>query len=90
VQAEWERRTLMRVGYSPVGLHLYVLVARLTDLEQACLWPDRWPSDIRTMRAAHEHIIANWATLKSGDVVDVEHLLGETREKKLTEIEPCP
>lgn len=31
----------------------------------------------RTMRVAHEYIIEHWATLVTGDVIDVQHILGE-------------
>lgn len=39
----------------------------------------------RTYQVAHQHIIAHWDTLKTGDVIDVEYILGETKEKKCSE-----
>ena len=41
-----------------------------------------WWKD-RTMMVAHRHINNNWATLKNGDVVDVEYILGETKAPKI-------
>jgi hypothetical protein len=37
----------------------------------------------RTMHQAHLWIIKNWDHLNSGDVVDVEYILGETNTKKI-------
>ena len=39
----------------------------------------------RTLWAAHKFIIENWSVLASGDVVDVQFILGETTEAKLSE-----
>lgn len=39
----------------------------------------------RTYHVAHLHIKQNWEEIKSGDVIDVQYLLGETKEKKLPE-----
>jgi hypothetical protein len=39
----------------------------------------------RTKKVAHNHIAKNWHTLKDGDVIDVEFILGETKEPKLSE-----
>lgn len=47
-------------------------------------WPDR------TKRTAHDHIRDNWSTLKDGDVIDVEFILGETKTPKLSERETAP
>lgn len=42
--------------------------------------------DCRTMRTAHHYIRENWDTLKSGDIIDVEFILGETTEKCETDL----
>lgn len=39
----------------------------------------------RTLRVVHGHIIQHWDELKSGDVIDVEFLLGERPEPKVSE-----
>lgn len=41
--------------------------------------------DARTMKIAHDWIARNWDTLKDGDIVDVEFILGETAAPKLSE-----
>ena len=39
----------------------------------------------RTMQVAHRHVEENWDSLSSGDVIDVEFVLGETRAAKQSE-----
>ena len=40
----------------------------------------------RTRQRAHHYIEEHWDELKSGDVVDVEYILGETSQPKRSEI----
>jgi len=47
--------------------------------------PFDWDSSTRTMNVAHLWIEKNWNTIKSGDVVDVEFILGITKEPKISE-----
>jgi hypothetical protein len=44
-----------------------------------------WPGSSRTMQVAHEYIAREFHNLKTGDVVDVEFILGETTEPKESE-----
>jgi hypothetical protein len=44
----------------------------------------------RTWAVAHNHIIENWNAIKDGDVIDVQFILGETKEKKRSEREDYP
>jgi hypothetical protein len=44
-----------------------------------------WPMDLRTHRIAHDYIANHWHELVDGDVIDVEHILGETTIKKTSE-----
>jgi hypothetical protein len=37
------------------------------------------------MVEAHRYIEENWNALSDGDVIDVEFILGETKEKKISE-----
>jgi hypothetical protein len=37
---------------------------------------------IRTYRVAHQYALHHWNELKSGDVLDVEFILGETKTRK--------
>lgn len=45
--------------------------------------PYAWSN--RTMATAHQHIVDFWQRLESGDVVDVQYILGETKEAKKSE-----
>lgn len=47
--------------------------------------PYDWTGDARTKRNAHHFIRKNWHTLNDGDVIDVQFILGETTEKKVSE-----
>lgn len=50
--------------------------------------PAGWPSAgyaTRTLPVAHQYVADNFAHLKSGDVVDVQFILGETTVKKQPE-----
>lgn len=44
-----------------------------------------WPGGSRTKQVAHNYIAENWHGLKDGDVIDVEFILGERPEKKISE-----
>lgn len=47
--------------------------------------PYGWPSSARTVPNAHQYVIDNWDALASGDVVCVEHILGERDTPKTPE-----
>jgi len=49
--------------------------------------PYNW-SNSRTLHVAHKFVQEHWAELKSGDVVDVEFVLGETSKPKQSEVNP--
>jgi hypothetical protein len=70
-----------RAGFGPTPL---VILVRLADMG-ASFDPYDWPGGARTMTVAHESIAQHWAELKSGDVVDVEFVLGETPSPKVSE-----
>lgn len=61
-----------------------ILLTRLSG-DGTPSWSDPHGWVDRTFVVAHKHIGENWASLRSGDVVDVEHILGETGTKKLSE-----
>lgn len=42
-----------------------------------------WDTGARTMALAHEYIISNWSEINTGDVIDVEFILGETKRMKI-------
>jgi hypothetical protein len=47
--------------------------------------PYNWPGQPRTHRVAHDYIEKHWFTLRDGDVVDVQFILGETKQCKTSE-----
>ena len=72
---------LRRAGYG--GDPLVILTRLAADGRPANCDPYEWGD--RTMRVAHEYVQANWDQLRSGDVVDVEYVLGERPAPKASE-----
>jgi hypothetical protein len=52
--------------------------------------PYDWPANPRTHRVAHNHIRDHWHELKDGDVIDVQFILGETKQCKTSERVTAP
>jgi hypothetical protein len=68
---------LRHAGY---GRHRYISIA---NLNKGNLTYDEYghgPS--RTMHVAHKYIKEHWDELSTGDVIDVEYILGMTPKKK--------
>lgn len=83
-QCEQDRYLYARAGY---GLNeeeqgRYVILWRLNGGE-ANHDPYGWEAG--TMRAAHAYIAAAWADLKSGQVIDVEFIGGQSKTPKESE-----
>ena len=60
----------------------FTFLARLSTMafaDDPSFWNDR------TMNTVHTELLKNWDTYASGDVIDVEYLLGETKEPKTCE-----
>lgn len=76
-----EERFLSREGYPKDGSSITLM--KLHD-QKATNDPDEWEG--RTMAVAHDYIIKNWFLIKSGQVVDVEVILGKTKIPKVAEI----
>jgi hypothetical protein len=74
-----EALLISRAGYGDEPL---VLLTRL-DGGKSCYDPYDWGD--RTWHVAHKYIADNWDFLRSGDVIDVEFILGETERIKLSE-----
>lgn len=86
-RSEEERYLLARAGYgrSPDDQGEYVLLGKLVggDLHYD---PYHWrDGQGRTMRTVHLWLQEHWFEVHSGDVVDVEYLLGETHDPKASE-----
>lgn len=77
-----ERYHLKRAGYGeefPI-----IMVVKIDGGVEASYAPYKW-HDMRTMRTAHMYIEKHFDELNSGDVVDVEFILGESKTCKRTE-----
>ena len=81
---EQEHWLLRRVGYHADAPY-YVLLARLDGGGHARSDKHAWGDGGRTLSVAHEFIATNWDDLGTGDVIDVEHILGMTPEPKISE-----
>jgi hypothetical protein len=80
---------LRRCGYPCEGGRPIIGMARLTaDGQPFNCDPYNWKD--RTYQTAHHWIEEHWAELSDGDVVDVEHILGETDERKVSEAAERP
>lgn len=83
--SEAQRYLMRRCGYPCDGKPNILMTALSGDGRPATNDPYGWSITSRTFRVAHEYIILKWATLKDGDVVDVEFLLGESEAPKISE-----
>lgn len=81
---EEQRYLMRRCGY-PCDGRPNVIVTRLDGNGQATNDPYAWSTIARTWKVAHHWIIEHWNELKDGDVVCVEHILGERAEPKISE-----
>ncbi len=85
---EAELWLLRRAGYNESQVLIsvaepYIILCKLDGVEaqyDSFSWPNQ-----RTMGNTHRHIIELWSELKSGDVIDVEFILGETQTPKESE-----
>ena len=77
---------LGRAGYglTPEAQNKYVLLAQIDGgVGTTSCDPHDWGD--RTMFTAHQYIIDNFDILEDSAVVDVEFLLGETKQPKISE-----
>lgn len=80
-----ERKLLQWAGYGYACSSDYVLLCGLGGINRQISY-DQYSWDNRTMQVAHDHIINNFDRLEYGAVIDVEFLLGETKEPKKSEL----
>jgi len=78
-----QRYLMRRCGYSCDGTP-NVILTRLDGDGMATNDPYAWRGS-HTYANAHHFILDHWDELKDGDVIDVEFILGETKEKKVSE-----
>ena len=82
-----EQRLLRHVGYSLDATTPSIMITPLNGERTASADPYHWGD--RTFATAHQYIIERWHDLRSGDVVDVEFILGESAAPKASEIQRC-
>ncbi len=75
---------LMWKGGYPPDMHANTICLIHLGRGEGHIDPQDW-RDKRTMEEAHKHIIKNFNKLKTGDVVDVEFVLGEVPAPKQSE-----
>jgi hypothetical protein len=87
---EGEFFLLRRAGYATgqiLGYHgatPYIILVKLDGVE-AQYDPFKWDTPARTIPIAHRYIIEHWDDLYTGQVVDVEYILGERIKPKKSE-----
>ena len=80
---EARRYLLRRCGYRCDGKPNIAITHLAADGDRCSNDPHYWGD--RTRTTAHRYIIDHWDGLQDGDVVDVEFILGEKPEKKISE-----
>lgn len=85
-ETEAEAYLLARTGFRPEVNGDLVVVVVLSRLE-ATYSPHDW--NCHTLEPAHRYISEQWPSLKSGDVIDVEFIKGESTAKKISERLDC-
>lgn len=77
---------MWKSGYHPQANESFVILTHLGRGE-GHIDPYQWVRDSRTMMEAHKYIVKNFDKLKTGDVIDVEFILGEVKVPKVSERE---
>jgi hypothetical protein len=85
VQHPAQKYLLRRCGYACDG-RPNIIMTRLDGYGLATNDPYQWGGQ-RSYPVAHAWIIAHWHELADGDVIDVQFILGETKEPKRSERE---
>jgi hypothetical protein len=83
---EADRYLLGRAGFGiyPENQARYIQLIRISGGEGPTYCnPGDWAD--RTMQTAHLYLLDHFDELESGSIVDVEHILGETTELKVSE-----
>lgn len=82
---EPERWLLARAGFGKtVAFQNEYVLLYVPHRGEAQYDPMYW-SGSRSLLEAHDYIKNNWSLLPSGSVVDVQYLLGETKQPKTSE-----
>ena len=78
-----EYRLLRRSGFGPTNLIMWVDV---NGGRESTYDPYAHRGSARTGAAAHHYGAEHWGELGTGDVIDIEFILGETTVKKESEL----
>lgn len=80
-----ERYLLRRSGYSHDSSCILLCRMEASGVDRNATYdPYSW-GGARTMTVAHKYIEDNWENLWPGDVIDVEFILKETQQPKVSE-----
>lgn len=83
---ERERYLLRRAGFNFDNTSVILCRMEASGVDRNATYdPWAWGSGARTMTVAHQYIEQNFDHLSSGDVIDVEYVLRETKEAKRSE-----
>jgi hypothetical protein len=86
VDDEAERYLLRRSGYGFANPCVVLVRMEASGVDRNATYdPFAWGGGSRTMTVAHDYITKNFDSLNSGDVIDVEFILGETKQPKQSE-----
>lgn len=80
---EAERYLLRRSGFE-LPSDMVIMAGLDGGLDKATCDPYDWAGN-RTRMVAHDYIAKNFDKLESGSVIDVEYILGETEQPKVSE-----
>lgn len=78
----FENKVLWRYGYK--GSHTVIVLSYADPARGASCDLYQWND--RTFLTAHAYVEKHWDKLKTGDVIDVSYILGETRKPKASEL----
>lgn len=87
---EQQRYLLRRCGYAPAGDGEPMVIVTRLDGNANFAFSDPYHFRDRTFQTAALYIQEHWSEINDGDVIDVEFILGEKPEKKLSESVTVP
>ncbi len=79
-----EQFLLRHAGYPTIETLIFLSQIAGDGLNRGTCDPYSWGG--RTMPVAHQYIQEHWRELKSGSVIDVQFILGETEKPCMTEM----
>ncbi len=74
---------MRRAGYGPQNR--LILFGRLDADGPFHYSSNEWQRPVRTYHVAHKWLEEHWDEVQTGDVIDVEHILGGRLTKKVSE-----